>query len=85
MLFYQKWMQLLQGCLDQSVAVTYRMPSALGYRSTSSIVYLGEIAQLVERRNRDREVAGSNPWLVEIFSVVSLSEVLNPARLSRPS
>ncbi len=30
-------------------------------------MYGTEIAQLVERQNRDREVAGSNPMPVEIF------------------
>ncbi len=33
-------------------------------------------AQLVDRQNHDREVAGVNPMSVEIFSVVSLSKVL---------
>ncbi len=37
-----------------------------------------EIAQLVERWNRDREVAGSKPIPVEIFSVASLIKLLNP-------
>ncbi len=44
-----------------------------------------EIAQLVERRNRDREVAGSNPMPVEFFSVVSLSKLLNPVCSRRPN
>ncbi len=44
-----------------------------------------EIAQLVERRHRDRDVPGSNPMPIEVFSIVSLSQVLNLARSSRPS
>ncbi len=44
-----------------------------------------EIAQLVERKNYDREVAGSSPMPVNIFSVVSLNKVLNPTYFSRPS
>ncbi len=42
-----------------------------------------EIARVVERRNHDREVAGSNPILAEILYVVSLSKVLNPSCSSR--